>query len=160
MFLHIIIVDTTVTSWTSLFDSSHLLHHCFVTNNVLLNFVYTWFLYCFQNVTSGLQCPSALAWPIAHAAAFTVNVALVVSQWTHCAWNILLHSPINVKHKAGQATSSIFQLFSVSTWNQTHPTSFGGAYTSTVPLSQLKAIDLCKQPHLFKYNVQNWQQKH
>jgi len=53
----------------------------YVKHNILEYFASSvslrWLLYCFRSVTSGLQRPSPLAYPVGHAVAFAVNVALV-----------------------------------------------------------------------------------
>ena len=41
--------------------------------NIMVNFVYTQFLYSFRSFTSSLQCTSPLACAAGHAPAFTVN---------------------------------------------------------------------------------------
>jgi len=53
------------------------------TSNIYFSFVYTWFLYSIQSVTSDLQHPFSLAYAVGHMAAFAVNAALVASQWQH-----------------------------------------------------------------------------
>jgi len=43
-----------------------------------------------------------------------VNGALVESLWQHHAWTVPLHPPTSAKHRAGQAASTVFQVFSTS----------------------------------------------
>jgi len=49
----------------------------------VFSFIYTKFLYSLWSVTSGLWQPFPLACAMGHTAAFTVNAALVASQWQH-----------------------------------------------------------------------------
>jgi len=57
---------------------------------------------------------SPLACEMGYAAAFTVNLALVLSQWQHNAETVSVHPLINAKHNAGQAANTIFQVISMT----------------------------------------------
>jgi len=70
----------------------------------------------------GLNHTSPLACIEGHTTTFIVNAALLVSPWQYHTWTISLHSLINAnlalaivpKHKAGQATSALFQDFGLT----------------------------------------------
>ena len=64
-------------------------------------------LYCFWSVTSGLLRLFPLICAMGHVTPFVVDASLVVNQWQHWAWTVFLHPPINVKHKAEQATRTV-----------------------------------------------------
>jgi len=45
---------------------------------------------------------------------FEVNVITVANQWRHSEWSFPLHPSINANHDAGQAASSVLQVFGVT----------------------------------------------
>jgi len=49
-----------------------------------------------------------------HAATFAVNAELVARQWQHCAWTVPLRPPMDAEHEAGQAASTVFQVFGMA----------------------------------------------
>jgi len=75
------------------------------------SFVYTCFLYSFWSAMSVLQWSSLYACTMGNTASFTVNVALVASQWQHHTWTISTHPSIIAEHKAGQVA-----IFKSSVW--------------------------------------------
>ena len=83
-----------------------------VINPCSLSFILVFLL--LSGVT-GVVCgrPSPLACAVGHATDFAVNAALVARQWQHRASTVSLYPPIKAEHEAGQAASTIFQVFSI-----------------------------------------------
>ena len=69
---------------------------------------------------------------------FTVNAAQVASQWHHRASTVSLHPPINAEHEAGQAASTIFQVFCMTRQGiEPRPPALAARAQPTVPLNRL-----------------------
>ena len=93
-----------------------------------------------HELPGGLRRPSPLACAVSHAAAFAVNVALMVSPWQHCERSFPLHPPTNTEHETGKAASSdLFQVFGMTRSGiEPKTTSFGGTCSTNCQASPFR----------------------